>query len=521
MELDSVRGGLVPVVAGMAILLVVERYVPFHVAAPLFVRRTWPSVRWRWWRVLWGLSGCALIVYTGVRATWSDLSVWVLLVMWGCGTSLTILSLVPWQHWKQWWDALRESWYREPATYGVMVVLFACGLAVRVIDLEHVPNIVAGDEAQFAFEAVSLRDQLDWIYNPFHMGIWHHPRLVHTLMVASIELLGQSVAAARLPWAVLGAFNIPAVYLLGRWLLGDTVGWLAAIILTTLPLHVHFSRIAMDMTGDTFFITLALAFLARALREHTVVDAALAGLFLGLSQFFYFAGRIAAPIMIMYVLFYIGRDWRMVWARRWVLVIAAFIACGVVFPNLYAVYEDRERSISPRLSHVSIWETGDLDAAQERGDLDGYIVNQVQRGLLAYVHFHDESDTYGRYNPVLGWYAGAPFLMGVVVLLKTWRSPQSSVLLAWIAGTALLGYAGSGGYNSCWHYMVCPSRGEICSHDSAEYRSRSWHISICVDSPVVSAKLRGHAGAGKSGLLQHGLSTTDGKAPLWRKNTGA
>jgi hypothetical protein len=57
----------------------------------------------------------------------------------------------------------------------------------------------------------------------------------------------------------------------------------------------------------------------------------------------------------------------------------------VTFPKLYSVYRDRDRPLNPRLGSVSIWATGDLEAAEREDRLGPYLVHQVEHALLAYV----------------------------------------------------------------------------------------------------------------------------------------
>jgi hypothetical protein len=88
---------------------------------------------------------------------------------------------------------------------------------------------------------------------------------------------------------------------------------------------------------------------------------------------------------------------------------------------------------------VSIWETGNLDGAVQEDRLGDYLANQIQRSFFAYVQTPDESAFYTPYNPVLGWYAGVPFLIGLVVCLRRWRDPRWSILGLWVILTAILG----------------------------------------------------------------------------------
>lgn len=438
-NLDTVRPGGIPVLEGMLLLLVSLRLAALvPVGQPLFDLPT--SRRYPWsLRLLVAPLGIALCAYAGWRAYPEQTLVWDVLPLWGLGICLTIIGLVPQRDAAAWWRMVVSSAREEWRTWLMVAALFAAGFAVRTVRLGSIPALMAGDEAQFGYESVSLNHTLHWVYNPFQLGIWHHPRTVHTLMAVFIKLMGQTVAAARMPWAILGALTVPAVYLMGRRMFDGRIGLIAAAFMATFPLHVQFSRTAMDMTGDPLFIALALAFLTRALRDGDVMEAALAGLCLGLSQYFYFAGRIAAPLFIAYVGLYALRDRRALWQRAAPLAVTGVVAGVVVFPNLYAMYADKERSYSPRLDQVSIWSTGNLEVAAREGRLKEYWVDQIQESFLAYVHFHDESDVYGRYNPALGWYAGVPFMIGLAVVLRRWRDPRYLILALWAAGTAFLG----------------------------------------------------------------------------------
>jgi len=391
-------------------------------------------------RTLAGALGLALSLYTGVRAVGEDLVVWQILGMWVLGIALVIAGLVSGEDWRGWRRHLADSWRGERRTWLMVGGLLLIALAIRTVNLETVPYIMSGDDAQFAQEAVHLKDDRGWVYNPFRMGFWYHPRIVHTLIAVSIHLLGQTVAASRLPWAVLGALTIPATYLLARRLFDARVGWCAALILSTLPVHVFFSRISMDMVGDPLFLTLAVGLTASALYHNDVVEAALAGVCLGLTQYFYFAGRIALFIVAGALALYALYDRRRWWQRRGAILALMVVTAVVVFPGLYATI-DHGHGFHPRLEHVGIWQTGDLQQAVDRGELKDYLIYQLQHSLLAYVQFEDESDVFGRYGPLLSWYTGVPFLIGLAVLFSRWREPRSGILIGWVTGTALLGGA--------------------------------------------------------------------------------
>jgi 4-amino-4-deoxy-L-arabinose transferase-like glycosyltransferase len=391
------------------------------------------------WRVAVAVVGIGVCIYTSVHAIQEQNTVWELYAMWLAGLSLTVFGLVPRDDAAAWWGAARRSLRQEWRAWLLLGLLFVIALVLRTAWLDSSPYIMAGDEAAFSIQAVAIKDKLHWQVNPFKYGVWHHPWVYHTLMGVAIDVFGQTAGAARVPSAVLGALTVPAVHLMGRSMFDRRVGWVAAIFMAAYPLHVHFSRTAINQVGDPLFAALTFAFLVRVLRRGNTMDAALAGLAMGLSQYFYSAARIVPLLMAGFVGFYLLTDWRRVWRHRMGIAITFGVALLVAFPNLYAVYEDDERPISPRLDQVSIWETGNVTAAAEKGRLKEYWFTQIHRSFMVYVQVPDESGFYSAYNPVLGWYAGIPFVVGLGIIVRRWRDPCCTVLAAWVVATAILG----------------------------------------------------------------------------------
>jgi hypothetical protein len=68
-----------------------------------------------------------------------------------------------------------------------------------------------------------------------------HPPLYYLGMHYWLAL-GSSESVARLPSAILGAFCVGLIYLLGRLLWGDWVGRVAAIMLAVAPVHLWYSQ---------------------------------------------------------------------------------------------------------------------------------------------------------------------------------------------------------------------------------------------------------------------------------------
>lgn len=387
------------------------------------------------------LFGIWLCMYVAWRAVLLDMSALLLLGIWSIGVSLTMIGLVPLSDAKEWVHGVGQSLSQNRVEWFVVLILFLVALLIRTAWLETQPYIQSDDEAAFAIQAVDVEKFSDWIDNPFRYDSWQaHPMLYHMSQLAAIKAFGQTVAAARFPSALMGALTIPAVYLLSRRLFNWRVALASSIFLMSLPVHVHFSRLALNQVGDPFFATLAFAFLTQALRTGNRMEYALAGLTLGLSQYYYGASRIVVFLAVAYIGLYALANLRWLWRRGDAILITAIVAGVVAFPNYYSTVRDTERSFTPRLDHVAIFRTGNIQAATATVGFQDYWESQVSHSFGAYIHrFDKDQGFYGQHGIVSGWYGGILFLVGIGLCLRRIRDPRWLLLPLWIAVGTIFG----------------------------------------------------------------------------------
>jgi len=123
------------------------------------------------------------------------------------------------------------------------------------------------------------------------------PPLYYGLVGLAMWLFGDSDVVLRLPSVLFGTVSIPALYLLGRRLMGPRAGMIGAFLLTVHPLHLFYSREARVYPLLLLLAILWLGQLARALELGTpgawmrfgallllVCAFHLTGLFLGLAS---------------------------------------------------------------------------------------------------------------------------------------------------------------------------------------------------------------------------------------------
>ncbi len=178
----------------------------------------------------------------------------------------------------------------------LLVAILAVALGLRVYGLDQLRVLV--DETHFSTGALYFFNTAGpqllrpiGQYDPF-------PRIITYWVAEAVNLFGHTFAALRVVPALIGTATVGAIYLLGRELFDRRVGLAAAALLATFPPFLHFSRLAVISVIDPLFGVLTLAFLARGLRRGSRVDYVLAGVMLGLTQYFHEAGRLLFPALV-------------------------------------------------------------------------------------------------------------------------------------------------------------------------------------------------------------------------------
>ncbi|MDE2001056.1 MAG: glycosyltransferase family 39 protein [Patescibacteria group bacterium] len=115
---------------------------------------------------------------------------------------------------------------------------------------------MAGDDATYAFRSVGYVDfiaaanrqstPVTWFDEPqWWQSLSFHdaPPLVFALEHASFAFFGDNAVAARVPFVLAGTLSVFAIYLLGEFIGGESLGLAAAAIMTLLNYPVWLSRI--------------------------------------------------------------------------------------------------------------------------------------------------------------------------------------------------------------------------------------------------------------------------------------
>lgn len=317
-----------------------------------------------------------------------------------------------------------------------LAILTLAAFALRVINLESAVHFYV-DEGNFVEGVLRLQaEPHSKLLGPFNWiaaFTWVYPYLQHL----SVGVFGPNLLALRFVSAALGTLTIPAVYLLGRALFDRQTALLAALLLVVFPPHIHFSRLGLNNIADPLLGTLALAFLTRGLKGGTRRDFALAGVFLGLTQYFYEGGRLLFPALAL--------AWAgvglMVWRprARW-LPVTALAALAVAAP-VYMTLASWDIPLATRLGRQALppeyW-AALLLSGSDTGLTAAFLRHQLLPPLLHIVSLPDQSAFYYGGDTALV----LPFMLPLLAfgaLAALWRKGTAALLLAlWIA-LAILG----------------------------------------------------------------------------------
>jgi len=100
----------------------------------------------------------------------------------------------------------RWPWPEVAAVAGIVLLAFLA----RAVWLQQVPWVFTGDEGSAGMSAVDFAQGTQ--DNIFDVGWFSFPSLYFFVESLSVRLLGQTMAAARLPSAIAGSLAVLALY---------------------------------------------------------------------------------------------------------------------------------------------------------------------------------------------------------------------------------------------------------------------------------------------------------------------
>ncbi|MDE2519126.1 MAG: glycosyltransferase family 39 protein [Methanocorpusculum sp.] len=179
----------------------------------------------------------------------------------------------------------------------IVCVLTFSALFLRLFHLGY--NSLWGDEiATVRF----VSNGLEGVWNVMYIDGRPTPPLYYMLESITLSFLGQSEFVVRLLSAIFGTFSIPLIYLLGKELLDQRTGTLAAGILTVLIYHIYYSQEGRCYTMLLFLFLIATLAYIRAMKTNQIKYWGIFALFSALVIWTHFIGSIGVGTLLLHAI---------------------------------------------------------------------------------------------------------------------------------------------------------------------------------------------------------------------------
>ncbi len=323
-----------------------------------------------------------------------------------------------WAEWKEWARARVESargfaanGFRVSNRALLLIAIILVGIFFYYHNLDGVPAEMTSDHAEkildvndivnrglrpIFFERNTGREPLEFYLIAFLVEAGKHP----------IDHL-----ALKLVTATMGVLVIPGVFFFARELFEEEVAFSAAALVAISKWPVTIARMGLRFPFTAFFVAPLVFFLLRALKRQSRNDFLMAGLFLGVGLYGYNAFRVAALLVVAFlVMWYVfGRRFeRAELSRTATNVVLMFALAFVIFIPLFRYSVDKPEQFWYRaLTRVS-----DVEQPIE-GNAIKVLAGNVMNAALMFNWLGDEAwpNTIPG-DPSLDYFSGGIFFLG-------------------------------------------------------------------------------------------------------------
>lgn len=349
------------------------------------------------------------------------------IVTWGLATCFVIAG--------GWRGEMRHP---DRKTWLSLGVIFGLALALRLVFYDSIPSALTGDEGSSGMAASNFATGLN--NNLFRSDWFSFPAFYFSIPGLLIRFLGQNLLALRLSSAIPGALTVVAVFCIARAAFGTRAAWFGAIILAFLHYHIHFSRISLNNIWDGLWITITVGALWYGWEHERRNAFLLAGLSLGLSQYFYTSGRVFLLIGLAWLVI-VGIFQRQKLLRLLPdLLLMAFVVLVVFWPIGLFYTQHPEEMLAP-LNRVTLVGNGWIENQTSLRGLPAWRIwlEQFGMGLGAY-SWQNLRAWYMPDMPILRPETAAFALLGLLFSItnKTGRSLNILIIL-WLLAFAAIG----------------------------------------------------------------------------------
>ena len=327
---------------------------------------------------------------------------------------------------------------RWPSWRQVILFLGLTGVAflLRAILIDQIPIMLTGDEASAGLAA---EDFARGTWNNIFITSWYaFPSFYFTLPSFFITLLGHTTEALRIPSAIAGALTVTASFFVARAMFGNRAAWFTAVFLAAFHFHIHFSRIGLNNIWDGLWYIVTIGALWYGWEKDRRNAYLLAGLSLGISQYFYSSSRTILVLILVWMILAAILD-RTRLKHAWVNLICMFLVATVVaLPLVWHYVKFPNTFVEPmnRVALTSAWLRQQVIIAGSPAWK--IVLDQVGLALGSFT-----------YAPLRAWYtpdvpllrpfAAGLFLIGIILLFLRKTKWHIIPIMLWLLAFIVIG----------------------------------------------------------------------------------
>jgi hypothetical protein len=315
-------------------------------------------------------------------------------------------------------------------------LLVIAAFIIRGVDITHIPLVLTGDEGSGGISALGFLNGRN--NNIFAVGWYSFPSLFFYLQSISISILGRTIAALRLPSALIGGLTVGFTFLIARKMFGKQAAWFSAIFLCAYHFHNHFSRLGLNNIWDGLWFTAVLGLVWVGWQEENRNKWILAGIGLGFAQYFYVTSRLLIFVIFAFLAVVAWRD-RHRFIRLLPQILSMILVAFVVFLPLATFYLKHPDEFMAPFNRVSIW--GDwMQVTMASTGLSSWqiLAQQLKLSFLAIFKVSLQF-WYDPNVPLLRPLSAALFFLGIITLFVRIRDSRLALLGVWIITIILTG----------------------------------------------------------------------------------
>lgn len=310
-----------------------------------------------------------------------------------------------------------------------MGLFFGLALLIHGLFLEEMPTTFQGDEGSVGVSALNfIRGNQN---NIFSVGWFSFPGLYFWVQGQSIRLFGQTIFASRLPSVIASAIITAFTYLIGKKMYNHQTGLIAAIFLSGFHFFNHFSRLGLNNIWDAVWVPLALFALWYGWERENSLGFILAGLAVGMGQFFYVSSRLLVALIPLWLVIAAILRPQKIKPNIRNIIIMVFTAFVVLGPMIYYFQFHFEEFMAPinRVRLTDVWFENNMR------DTGATMLQLVWEQLSKTVSILVTGGATGFYDsgvPVFRVVEAAAFIVGLLFLALKPKDNRSWLLILWL-----------------------------------------------------------------------------------------